>query len=151
MGKPSVVVDAVFHSCLKKRCGVDSEFKMFLIRTYSQPSIVQKPSQRRVMASRAGVPTHRATVRLSVVTLHRDAKHCIKGKTGRPVCKYSNLPLQPERRAGDGHAGARRDAQLELQRGWRTHVDCRSLRPKIGASPFFLTGAGAVHVMLTAR
>jgi hypothetical protein len=32
-GKPSVVVDAVFHSSLKERCGVDSEFKMFLIRT----------------------------------------------------------------------------------------------------------------------
>ncbi|KAF9784740.1 PIH1 family, partial [Thelephora terrestris] len=31
-GKPSVVVDAVFHSCLKERCGIDSEFKMFLIQ-----------------------------------------------------------------------------------------------------------------------
>jgi len=31
-GKPSVVVDAVFHSSLKERCGVDSEFKMFLIQ-----------------------------------------------------------------------------------------------------------------------
>lgn len=32
-GKPSVVVDAVFHSSLKERCGVNSEFKMFLVRT----------------------------------------------------------------------------------------------------------------------
>lgn len=32
-GKPSVVVDAVFHSSLKERCGVETEFKMFLIRT----------------------------------------------------------------------------------------------------------------------
>lgn len=31
-GKPSVVVDAVFHSSLKDRCGIDSEFKMFLIQ-----------------------------------------------------------------------------------------------------------------------
>lgn len=32
VGKPSVVVDAVFHSSLKDRCGINSEFKMFLIR-----------------------------------------------------------------------------------------------------------------------
>ena len=31
-GKPSVVVDAVFHSSLEERSGIDSEFKMFLIR-----------------------------------------------------------------------------------------------------------------------
>lgn len=31
-GKPSVVVDAVFHSSLKERCEINSEFKMFLIR-----------------------------------------------------------------------------------------------------------------------
>lgn len=31
-GKPSVVVDAVFHSSLKERSGIDSEFKMFLIQ-----------------------------------------------------------------------------------------------------------------------
>jgi len=31
-GKPSVVVDAVFHSSLKERCGINSEFKMFLIQ-----------------------------------------------------------------------------------------------------------------------
>lgn len=31
-GKPSVVVDAVFHSSLKDRCEIDSEFKLFLIR-----------------------------------------------------------------------------------------------------------------------
>lgn len=38
-GKPSVVVDAVFHPSLKERCGIDSEFKMFLIRTRS-PSVL---------------------------------------------------------------------------------------------------------------
>ncbi|KAF9649681.1 hypothetical protein BDM02DRAFT_3094293, partial [Thelephora ganbajun] len=31
-GKPSTVVDAVFHSSLEERCGFDSEFKMFLIQ-----------------------------------------------------------------------------------------------------------------------
>ena len=31
-GKPSVVVDAVFHASLQERCGIDPEFKMFLIR-----------------------------------------------------------------------------------------------------------------------
>jgi len=31
-GKPSVVVDAVFNSSLKGRSGINSEFKMFLIR-----------------------------------------------------------------------------------------------------------------------
>jgi len=31
-GKPSVVADAVFHSSLKERCGIDPEFKMFLIQ-----------------------------------------------------------------------------------------------------------------------
>ena len=31
-GKPSAVVDAVFHSSLEERSGIDSEFKMFLIR-----------------------------------------------------------------------------------------------------------------------
>lgn len=34
-GKPSVVVDAVFHSSLKERSGINSEFKMFLIRTHA--------------------------------------------------------------------------------------------------------------------
>lgn len=32
-GKPSVVVDAVFHSSLEERCRIDPGFKMFLIRT----------------------------------------------------------------------------------------------------------------------
>jgi len=36
-GKPSVVVDAVFHSSLEERCGVDVEFKMFLIRACHLP------------------------------------------------------------------------------------------------------------------
>jgi len=31
-GKPAAVVDAVFHSSLKERCGADPEFKMFLIQ-----------------------------------------------------------------------------------------------------------------------
>jgi hypothetical protein len=42
-GKPSVVVDAVFHSSLKERCGIDSEFKMFLIRACSL-SVVRRLS-----------------------------------------------------------------------------------------------------------
>jgi hypothetical protein len=54
-GKPSVVVDAVFHSCLKERCGIDSEFKMFLIRTYHLPIVLL---QRVITLFRVGIPTY---------------------------------------------------------------------------------------------
>ena len=37
-GKPSVVLDAVFHSSFKEISGIDSEFKMFLIRTHTLSS-----------------------------------------------------------------------------------------------------------------
>ena len=99
--------------------------------------------------SRACIPTHRTTVQLSAVNLYRNAKHSIKGRIGRPVRRYPALPLLPKRRTGAGHAGARRDAELELPREGRgTHVGGRSLHPETGAPPFLTSSAGyyADHV-----
>ena len=110
-GKPSAVVDAVFHSSVKERCGAEPEFKIFLIRTHRPwPSILQL-----LMTCRAGVPTHRAAVQLPTFALHRDPKHFIKRKIGVPVGQYPALPLQPQRKPGGGNVSTGRIAELELR------------------------------------
>lgn len=99
-GKPSVVIDAVFHSSLKKRCGINSEFKMFLIRTCCPRNVILRAV---TVSFRTRVPTHRGAVQLSVVTLHRDAKHRFQGEVEPSDRAYPSLPLRPQRKAGVGH------------------------------------------------